>query len=272
MKKTRTNWHTAAVCAVMITFREYSQHLKYHSEYRLLKNMCRIDLLVICKAPDIAIPHCLARIFRSHNLFEIKGLHSSVTIHTYYKTIAYAALLITENEKEAPYTRNEISLSFLCHRYPKKLLRHLTEDCKKTVAKASNGIYYVSEDTFPVQIILIRELSPTDALYLRCLTDRLDDARLVEQLAEDYSRHQEQPEYEEYMNQLANANCSTEGGTLMCCEGIFRLYGTSSKEFYEKGFRDCEDKVREIIADKDAEIADKDAEIVRLKQLLAMQG
>lgn len=125
----------------------------------------------------IDIPHSLARTFRSHNLFEIKGLHSSVTIHTHYKTIAYAALLITENEKEAPYTRNEISLSFLCHRYPKKLLRHLTEDCKKTVAKASNGIYYVSEDTFPVQIILIRELSPTDALYLRCLTDRLDDAR-----------------------------------------------------------------------------------------------
>lgn len=58
----------------------------------------------------------------------------------------------------------------------------------------------------------------------------------------------------------------------MCCEGIFRLYGTSSREFYEKGFRDCEDKVREIIADKDAEIADKDAEIFRLKQLLAMQG
>ena len=47
----------------------------------------------------------------------------------------------------------------------------------------------------------------------------------------------------------------------MCCKGIFRLYGTSSKEFYEKGFQDCADKVHEIIAGKDAEIAEKDAEI-----------
>ena len=41
------------------------------------------------------------------------------------------------------------------------------------------------------------------------------------------------------MNQLTNANLSTEGEMLMCGEWIFRLYGTSSKEFYDKGFQDC---------------------------------
>ena len=88
-----------------------------------------------------------------------------------------------------------------------------------------------------------------------------EDSRLIEHIAQDYSIHQGQPDYEEYMNQLTNASLSAEGGTLMCCEGIFRLYGTSSKEFYEKGFQDCADKMHEIIAGKDAEIAEKDAEI-----------
>ncbi len=132
-------------------------------------------------------------------------------------------------------------------------------------------LLYIYEDIFPVQIIVIRKLSPEDSLYLRCLTNRLDDSLLVDQLAEDYSLHQGQPDYEEYMNQLTNANQSDERGTLMCCEGIFRLYGTSSREFYDKGYQDCEDKVRGIIADKDAEIADKDAEILRLKRMLSIQ-
>lgn len=279
MKKIRINWHTAAVCAVKITFRQYSQHLKYYSEYRLLKNTCRIDLLVVCKTPNIKIPHFLAHIFRTYNLFEVKGIHSSVTVHSYYKTIGYAALLITEDQREAPYTRNEISLSFLCHRYPRKLIKHLTEDCKKTIAKPAKGIYYISGDIFPVQIIIVQELSPEEALYLRCLANRPEDSRLIEHIAQDYSIHQGQPDYEEYMNQLTNASLSAEGGTLMCCEGIFRLYGTSSKEFYEKGFQDCADKVHEIIAGKDAEIAEKDAEIsekdaeiARLKRLLSIQG
>ena len=143
MKKTRTNWHIAAVCAVKITFQDYSQCLEYHSEYRLLNGKCRIDLLVLCKPPDMKLPHSLARIFRSYNLFEIKGILSSVTIHSYYKTIAYAALLIAENAKEAPFTRNEITLSLLCHHYPAKLMKHLTKECGKTVAKSSDGIYYI---------------------------------------------------------------------------------------------------------------------------------
>lgn len=88
-----------------------------------------------------------------------------------------------------------------------------------------------------------------------------EDSRLIEHIAQDYSIHQGQPDYEEYMNQLTNDSLSAEGGMLMCCKGIFRLYGTSSKEFYEKGFQDCADKVHEIIAGKDAEIAEKDAGI-----------
>lgn len=238
MKKIRTDWHTAAVCAIKITLREHAQYLQYYPEYQLSKNAYRIDLLVIRKTQDIAILHSLAHIFRSYNLFEIKGIHSSVNIHSYYKTIGYAALLIAKDAKEAPFTPNEISLSFLCHRRPLKLLRYLTRNCKKTVAKPSDGIYYIEGDIFPVQIIIVQELSSEETLYLRCLTNHLEDNRLIEQLANDYSRYQGQPDYEEYMNQLTNANLQAKGDTLMCGEWIFRLYGTSSKEFYDQGFQD----------------------------------
>lgn len=51
--------------------------------------------------------------------------------------------------------------------------RYLTKVCKKTIAKPLKGVYYVDGDIFPVQIIIIHELPPGEALYLCCLTNRL---------------------------------------------------------------------------------------------------
>ncbi len=236
MHKKQTNWHEAAVCAIQITLRDYEHLLEYLKEYPLGKNAYRIDLLVIRKCTAERIPHSIARIFQSYNLFEIKGVHSSVTVRSYYKTVGYASLLIAANEPSPPYSRRDISISFLCRRTPLKLFKHLTKDCKKTVANPSPGIYYIGEDIYPVQVIVSKELPPEEALYLRCLTDRLTDRALAEQLAEDYSQHLGQQAYETYMNQLTFANKRQEGDTNMaiCCEGIFALYGTSSKEIAAK--------------------------------------
>lgn len=48
-----TNWHEAAVCTIRITLRDYEH------------------LLVIRRLAETNIPHSIARIFRSYNLFEI---------------------------------------------------------------------------------------------------------------------------------------------------------------------------------------------------------
>ena len=190
----------------------------------------------------------------------------------FYKAIAYASLLIAENPKAPPHQRQDISLSFLCHRLPRKLFRHLKKDCEKTIANPHPGIYYISKDIYPVQIIVTKELSPEDALYLRCLTDKLADKPLVDRLVADYSNHLKQPVYDKYMNQLANANLNPKGVSPMaiCCEGIFRLYGTSSQEVYDKAYAQATAQITKQVEEKAAQQAEKDAaEIARLQDEIA---
>ena len=50
------NWHEAAVCAVQIELRDYADLLDFQPEFILGKNSYRIDLLVIKKLSQQAIP------------------------------------------------------------------------------------------------------------------------------------------------------------------------------------------------------------------------
>ena len=75
----RTNWHEAAVCAIQIDLRDYAHMLEYHPEYTLSNNKNRIDLLVIRKLLDQPILKSIGRLFKSYNLFEIKGICSCLT-------------------------------------------------------------------------------------------------------------------------------------------------------------------------------------------------
>lgn len=185
-KKHRTNWHEAASCAMQIELRDYAHLLEFQSEYLLGKNNYRIDLLIIKKLTDSLIPKNIAKIFRTFNLLEIKGIGSSLTTDAYYKTIGYAGLLIDQTGTRNQYTRQNISLTFLTCHYPKKLMYHLKIDCKLTVEKYCPGVYYIDNETFYTQIIVTSELSKENNPYLKCLTNNLTDSGLITQLTNDY--------------------------------------------------------------------------------------
>ena len=236
-KKYRVNWHEAASCALQIELRDYSDLLEYLPEYILGKNSYRIDLLIIKKLTKQPIPKSIAHIFRTFNLFEIKGLGSSVSIDSYYKTIGYAGLLIAQSGSKNQYSRRDISLTLLSFHYPQKLMKHLLSLQKEmylTVEKSSPGVYHINKETFVAQIIVTSKLPPEDYLYLRCLTNKLQDTKLVNQLTDDYKLHQEQDIYIRYMHQLTTANKKTKGDFLMVCEGLLNLFGTSSEEIIER--------------------------------------
>ncbi len=61
-KKHHVNWHEAAVCAIQIELRNYTHMLEFLPEYVLGKNSNRIDLLIIKKLSEQAIPKNIARI------------------------------------------------------------------------------------------------------------------------------------------------------------------------------------------------------------------
>lgn len=233
-RKPNTNWHEAAVCALRIDLRDYSHFLEFLTEYPLGKKGFRIDLLLIKKLSNLTISKDIAQIFRTFNLFEIKGLGSSLNTDCYYKTIGYACFLIDQSGKAGQYNNTDISLSFLCLHYPEKLIKYLTKNRKLMVEKSASGVYHISKEIFPVQIIVTSELSPDDSLYLHCLTNRLHDTQMIQKLVNDYRLHQEEEIYIRYLHQLSNANIKSKGESAMVCEGLLNLCGTSSAEIIER--------------------------------------
>lgn len=236
-RKSHVNWHEAASCALQIELRDYSDFLDYETEYLLGENSYRIDLLVIKKLTEQVIPKNIAIIFKTLNLFEIKGLGSSVSINSYYKTIGYAGLLIAQMDSRNQYSRLDITLTFLSCHYPRKLMKHLhilQQKGKIVVENFFPGVYHINKETFITQIIVTSKLPPEEYLYLRCLTNKLLETRLAELLADDYRLHQEDELYNRYMHQITTANIKTKGDATMVCEGLLNLCGTSSQEIIER--------------------------------------
>ncbi len=277
MSRRKTNWHEATVCAIQIDLKEYSQLLKYHSEYILgTKSNYRMDLLVINKISDVPLNHNpISKIFSTYNIFEIKGIHSTLTSDAYYKTQGYAGLFINSYGKTNQLSRKDVTLSFITRKYPRKLIHHLTKDCKLPIVKTSPGVYYIDKEMYRTQIIITSELAPKDNLYLRCLTNQLSDSDLTEQLVQDYKQHQEQELYIRYLNQLTHANTRKDGVTTMYCEGLFELFGTSSKEIKEQATAEANEiitKQADTITEQADIITELSNTIATLKKLLAANG
>ena len=230
----RVNWHEAASCALQIDLRDYAASLEYMTEYILGKGSYRIDILVIKKLTEEIIPATIANLFKTFNLFEIKGIGSSASIDSYYKTIGYAGLLIDQTGDRNQYSGLDVSLTHLSCHYPRRLMSHLLKERKIRVEKFSPGVYHINKETFHAQIIVTKELPPEEYLYLHCLTRRLQESSLINRLADDYRLHQEQDIYIRYMNQLTTANRTKKGDAPMVCEGILNLCGTSSEEIIER--------------------------------------
>ncbi len=142
-QKRNVNWHTAADCAIRIDLRDYSHMLEFMKEYRLgNKGYYRIDILVIKKLTDQPIPKNFTGIFRKFNLFEVKGLGSSLNTDGYFKTLGYACLLIEQTGGTGEYVDTDISLSFVCMHYPQKLIKYLTKKRSLSIEKHAPGVYY----------------------------------------------------------------------------------------------------------------------------------
>ncbi|MBD5484268.1 MAG: hypothetical protein HDR18_01875 [Lachnospiraceae bacterium] len=268
--KHHVNWHEAVTCAIEIELRDYAKLLQFLTEYKLGKNYYRIDLLIVKKLSGQVIPKNIACIFKTYNLVECKGIHSSLTVNAYYKTIGYAGLLIDQLNNTHPeqYTSLDISLTFLTFHYPRKLINHLTEERQLIVEKTSEGIYHISIEIFDVQIIVTNKLPPEENLYLRCLTNNLTDTDLANRLVNDYARHCDRDIYIKYLNQLITANLKTEGGSLMVCEGLLNLFGTSSEEIIAKAKKESADYYQPRIDELSASIAQLSSQNNYLKELL----
>jgi hypothetical protein len=236
----RDHWHVPFYEAFQLELEEYQDILDFKSEYqlsaepahknrhsedvwRVFKKFChtrgpeksrrlpnkilrpvRIDVVIIKKLKDVVITNPLATIFRNHNVVEYKGPSDYVSVADFYKVYAYACLYASFDKVPA----TDISISFVSHRYPRQLLAHLKTVRNYTVAEKRPGIYHVTGDIFPIQIIDTRKLSNADHLLLRNLGAKLSGSEVLD-LYEKLGRRGYGPRLKQYLEVLASINPKT---------------------------------------------------------------
>jgi len=171
----KTLWHPAFVDAIRMELFDYRDSLEFKYEHPLNMEPLKIDLLIIKKPKDLAIDKNIARIFRADNLLEYKSPDDYLSVNDFLKVCAYANLyaVITPGVDFA-----ELTLTFVENRHPRKLLRYLAGTRGYRIEETSPGIYLVSGDYLPIQIIESGKLPEKENLWLRSLTKDLQAGSL----------------------------------------------------------------------------------------------
>ena len=195
MKRKLLQWHPAFHAALQIEFEEEKYKLTFKNEHMLSSKPLQIDTLVIKVKPGETIEKNIGRIFRQYNIVEYKNPRDYVSINDYYRLMGYACIYQSDTERVCEIEPEELTLTFVCSHFPKKLISHLKSRERAKIEKAGDGIYYVNGLTFPLQIVIIDQLSGEDNFWLNCLRPGLDTDADIRPAVRRYKGKEKQPLY-----------------------------------------------------------------------------
>jgi hypothetical protein len=169
------HWHPAFLEAMKQELLDYRDYLEFKYNYPLTREPLEIDVLIIKKPKDLIIDKNIARIFRSENILEYKSPDDYLSVNDFLKVNAYAYLYasITPGVDLA-----DITMTFVENRHPRELLKYLTETRGYTTEETSPGIYLITGDYLPIQIIESGKMSEQENLWLKSLTKDLPAVNL----------------------------------------------------------------------------------------------
>ena len=210
MKKEVLQWHPAFFAGLQIELEEEKDNLIFENEHQLGTKPKEIDVLIIKKEKDIPVRKNIGRIFRKHNIVEYKSPADYLSIDDFYKVYAYACFYKADTPKENSIPITDITITFVCQGYPRKLIKHLKKVWNYQVVRQEAGIYLIdkrmAEDVLPMQIIVPGKLGKKENLWLSSLTNELTDKEGKRQLVEEYQRHSDNILYESVMDVVVRAN------------------------------------------------------------------
>lgn len=149
-------WHPAFYAGIQIELKDEADNLIFENEHQLGTKPFGIDVLIIKKESKSPIQKNIGRIFRKHNIVEYKSPTDYLSIDDFYKVYGYTCFYKADVERVDSISIEEVTISLVCKKYPRKLIQHLKEIRNYEIEKSGSGIYYVIGDKIPIQIIVTK--------------------------------------------------------------------------------------------------------------------
>ena len=242
-------WHPAFYAGIQIELSEEADRLTFENEHHLGTKPKMIDILIIKKESEYQIRKNIGKIFKKHNIIEYKSPEDYLGVDDFYRVYAYACFYKSDTQRADSITIRDITITFACYKYPRKLIRHLEKQKGCRIVLSEPGIYRIEGDIISMQLLLLSKLSPQENLWLSSLGRRLTDMALTDQLVAEYQKHRNNTLYQSVMNLIVQTNNDTFEEAKMMCEALLELFkdelDVAKAEAIKEGRKEGHEKGRE---------------------------
>ena len=273
----RLQWHSGFSAALRVELEDELDELCIEDEHMLSKKPMQIDVLVVKKKGEQPIRKNIGRIFRKHNIIEYKSPEDYLSINDFYKVYGYTCFYQSETKRVKDIPPEEITMTFICNHYPQKLLEHLKKFKGIEVEKQEAGLYYLLGDSFPIQLVIVKELSKEENYWLQNLRCNLKTGEEIQEVVRRYEQVKHKAYYSDVMNLIVRANQKQMEEEKNMCEALNELFAEELKEADLRGRKEGRsdgkiEKLKELVQKKLAKnqsiekIADdlvEDVEVIR---------
>ncbi len=206
MTEGKLQWHAAFDASIRIELEAEADRIQIETEHFLSKKPMQIDLLIIKKEKNQILEKNIGRIFRSHNIVEYKSPKDYLSINDFYKVYGYTCFYQSDTRKVGEINPEELTITFVCYHYPKKMLEHIKRVRGIIPVKREEGIYELVGDAIAMQVIIVNQLSPKKNFWLQILRDDLQSGGEIQELLERYEKKKNLPDYQAVMEVVGRAN------------------------------------------------------------------
>ena len=206
MTEGKLQWHAAFDASIRIELEAEADMIQIETEHFLSKKPMQIDLLIIKKEKNQILEKNIGRIFRSHNIVEYKSPKDYLSINDFYKVYGYTCFYQSDTRKVGEINPEELTITFVCYHYPKKMLEHIKRVRGIIPVKREEGIYELVGDAIAMQVIIVNQLSPKKNFWLQILRDDLQSGGEIQELLERYEKKKNLPDYQAVMEVVGRAN------------------------------------------------------------------
>lgn len=235
MEKTKLQWHPAFGAALRITMQDEMKYLEMHEEHLLSKKSLQMDILIIKKTQDIQIKKKIGMIFRKHNIIEYKSPEDSLSVNDFYKVYGYACIYQSNTDRVKEIDPEELTLTFACSHYPRKLLRHLETVRGMRAEYQGGGIYYLKGDPIPMQLLITPKLTYKENYWLQSMRTDLQAGEEIRKLVREYEKHRKSKDHADVMDLITRANWKQMEVEKKMCDALKELFAEELKEADSRG-------------------------------------